>query len=180
VKYRTMKFCINKNSKGVTLLELLVAIAIFAVVITLVVTLFVTALKGQRKAIAMQNVQDNARFLLDFIVKELRMGTINNSNEQSYTLSIARPDPTDPALTLNVVYSFSGGNLQRTVDGTGGPINSDQVIATGMFYVSGKISNDNAQPKVTITLKVENKGTKIEEKATINVQATLSQRVLDL
>jgi len=173
-----MKFCINKNSRGVTLLELLVAIAIFAVVITLVVTLFTTALKGQRRAVALQNVQDNARFLLDFMVKELRMSTINSASQDS--LDITRSDG------VEVTYLFSGGDLQRTVAGdaaSSGTINSQEVIVTGNFFVTGITGGpggDNLQPKITIVLKVETSGEKGEEKAAINVQATLSQRVVDI
>jgi len=69
-----------------TLIELLVAMAIFTVVITVVFGLFSTALKGQRRVIALQNIQENGRFLLEFIAKELRMSKINTANGTSTTL----------------------------------------------------------------------------------------------
>ncbi|OGZ31850.1 MAG: hypothetical protein A2V69_03770 [Candidatus Portnoybacteria bacterium RBG_13_40_8] len=157
------------------MVELIVTVAIFIIAITIVASLFVSTLKGFRKNIALQNVQDNARFMIDFMTKELRMSTINNTtNGESYALSIIRSDNT------NVSYSFSGGNLIRAGSSTG-PINSAGIIVTGRFYISG-IGSDAYQPKVTMVLKVEDLGTNPEERAVINVQATLSQRnpILDL
>ncbi len=174
-----MNYLIKKKNKGLTMLELLVAIAIFVIVITLVVTLFLSTLKGYKKNLALQNIQNNARFLLDFITKELRMSKINNPNGASSYLSITRNDPTDPSVSLNITYFFSENDLVRSIsDGPTGPINSDEVITSGRFYVLG-IGNDNIQPRVTIVLKVENKGVRAEEKASITLQATLSQREVE-
>ena len=166
-----MRHLIKRKDKGFTMVELIVAIAIFSIVITIVVSLFMTALKGYRKNLALQNVQDNARFIVDFIAKELRMATINSGTSNS--LNITRSDGTA------VTYLLSSNNLTRTAGGTSGPINSDEVTVNGNFYVSG-IGGDSFQPKVTIGLKVENKGTRPEEKAVINIQTTLSQRNLDI
>lgn len=167
-----MKRLIKIKDKGLTMLELLVAMAIFSIVITIVVSLFMTALKGYRKNLALQNIQDNARFLLDFIAKELRMATINSGTSSS--LNITRSDGTA------VTYSFGGGNLTRTTSETSGPINSEKIIVNGSFYVSGITGGDELQPKVTIALKIEDQGTKPQERAAINIQVTLSQRDLDI
>ena len=46
-------------NKGFTLIELLVSVAIFMVVITVVLSLFTTGLIGQRKVIALQDIQES-------------------------------------------------------------------------------------------------------------------------
>src|SRR4030043_557205 len=100
-----MKHLIKKKNSGLSMVELIVTVAIFIIAITIVASLFVSTLKGFRKNIALQNVQDNARFMIDFITKELRMSTINSADSNnSPTLSIIRSDNT------NVSYSFSGCN----------------------------------------------------------------------
>lgn len=184
MKYRVIKLCINKSSKGVSLLELIVAIAIFSIVITLVVSLFMTALKGQRRVIALQNAQDNARFLLDFMAKEIRQSTITTlATGPSYSLDITRPDG-----VTKIRYVFNANNIERNIiegDGASGPINSGQVTVTGRFFIggtSGGPGGDNLQPKVTIALKVQTIGSKVEETAIINLQTTLSSRnpIIDL
>lgn len=158
----------KKCTKGLTLIELLVAMAIFVVVLTVVFGLFSSAIKGQRRVIAMQNIQENARFMLEFMAKEIRMSKINSSTSTS--LNITRSDG-----TTVVNYSLNNGKLYQ--DGV--QVNSDEVSVTGGFYVEG-IGADNLQPKVTIAFKVQGTGSRPEEQAFINVQTTLSQRVLDI
>jgi len=170
MKYRIKKICINKKSKGLTLIELITAIGIFSVIIVIVISLFAATLKGYRKSAALQNVQDNVRFLLDFMTKEIRQSTINSSAGEGDSLIITRPDST------SVTYAFNGTNIQRN----GSSINSENVAVSGRFLISGTTAGDNLQPKVTISLKVQTQATKAEEKASINLQATLSQRILDI
>lgn len=164
----------TRNGAGFTLIELIVAVALFITVLSVVLTLLNTALKAHRRVIALQNVEENARFLLEFMAKEIRMSTINSSTETS--LNITRSD------RELVIYTFSGGRLERTTSepSDSGPISSDQVIVNGRFYAEGIGDGDRAQPKVTITMGLEGIGAKIEEKAQINVQTTISQRNLDL
>jgi len=178
VKYKAMKFCINKNSKGVTLIELIVAMGIFSIIITLVVSLLAISLRGYRKTIALQNVQDNARFLLDFMTKEIRQSKITtlNTNGFSSSLILERPGPIVGEI---VTYNFTGTLITRADSSRSGAINSEEVTISGRFYITG-VGSDGFQPKVTVSLKVQNIGTKAEEKSFINLQATLSQRILDI
>lgn len=182
MKYRTKKICINKKSKGLTLIELIVAMGIFSIIIVIVISLFATTLMGYRKSVALQNVQDNARFLLDFMTKEIRQSKITTvvgaGGYYGNTLNIIRPDG-----TTNVTYIFDGTNIQRLEGGAGSAINSQQVIVNGGFFISGTTNGaggDSFQPKVTISLKVQTQTNKAEERATINLQVTLSQRILDI
>ena len=161
-----------KQNKAFTLIEVLIAISIFVVVITIVLSLFSAAIRGYRKVIAMQNVQENARFLLEFMTKEIRMSTISSYTQN--TLNIVRSD------NQAVAYVFSGGKLLRTSPSSSGAISSEEVFISGRFYAEGIGAGDNLQPKVTIMMSVEGIGAKIEEKAKINLQTTLSQRLIDL
>jgi prepilin-type N-terminal cleavage/methylation domain-containing protein len=184
MKYRVKKICINKKSKGLTLIELIVAMGIFSVIIVIVVGLFVATLKGYRKSAALQNVQENARFLMDFMTKEIRQSTIISGDNHS--LILERPDPSNPPAILNITYNFDGTNIQRTVAGSpssSGAINSQQVMVSGAFFISGTTGGtgaDSFQPRVTISIKVQTQATKAEERAAIDLQATLSQRILDI
>jgi len=51
-----------KNEKGVSLLELLVAVTLFSVVIISSTQIFKMVVDGQRNAIGAQNVQENIRY----------------------------------------------------------------------------------------------------------------------
>ena len=72
-----MKFLSNKKSnnkkdsfvsgRGFTMIELIIAVGIFVIIVVIVTSLLITSLKGQRKTFALQNAQDNARFLIGFM-----------------------------------------------------------------------------------------------------------------
>jgi len=164
----------KKNEKGVTLMELIISLALFSIAVIVVLGLLSMGITAQRKVLALQNVQENARFFLEFIAKEVRMGVISNSSAS--TLDIINQ------AEEGIRYSFINGNIERvTIPGNqGGPINSTDVIVSGTFYTAGIGTADNLEPKVTISLSVQGSGTKIEEQARIDLQTTLSQRTLDL
>lgn len=181
-KKKKTKKGLPAGRQGYTLIEFIVALSIFVTVIVIVLGLFSMAIKGQRKVISQQNIQENASFLMEFMAKEIRMskinGSINGSNGTFTTLKLTRSDG------INVVYSISDGKIFRN-DGTrDGQVSADEVIVTGSFYIEGvnpnPTTNDYLQPKVTIVLKIQGVGNKVEEKSEMNIQYTLSQRNLDL
>ncbi len=138
------------------------------------INLFSSALKSQRKSIAIQNVCDNARYILGFIAKEVRMGEIRTADGETATLDIAHP------VNGDISYSFSGGKIIRTDATTSGAINPDEVRVEGRFVVEGRAAYDDEQPRVTIIMKAEGSGTKPEEQAEVNLQTTLSQGNFEL
>lgn len=155
-------------------MELIVSLALFSIVIIVVLSLFSTGITAQRKVLALQGVQENARFILEFMAKEIRMSIINSSTVS--TLDITRPGGE------RIGYAFVNGDIERrTIPGSqGGAINSEGIIVNGSFYTAGIGTTDNLEPKVTIVLGVRGSGTKIEEQARIDLQTTLSQRTLDI
>lgn len=176
-----IKFILNKKSnkeRGLTMLELLIAVAIFVIVVSIVFGLFLTSLKGYRKAIAIQNVQDNARFLLSFIAKEIRMSDIRIATLNGTTpdLYITRNSP----VVEDIDYFFN--DVEGYIERNGEPMNSEEVSVTGSFYTSGVgVEAPPEQPRITILLRVETKGAqKVEERAEAVIQTTLSTRNLEL
>lgn len=65
-----------KLAKGTSLLELLVAITLFAVIILSATAIFKMVIDGQRNAIAAQNVQESIRYATERISKEIRTAQI--------------------------------------------------------------------------------------------------------
>lgn len=156
------------------MIELIVSISIFSIAIISVLSILSISITAQRKVLALQDVEDNARFILEFMAKEVRMGIINGAGTDY--LNITRSDGDV------VQYSFSEGNMIRAniSDNESGAINSDNINITGSFYTSGIGVVDNLEPKVTIALSIQGQGSKAEEQARIDIQTTLSQRTLDM
>ncbi|MFH1308845.1 MAG: prepilin-type N-terminal cleavage/methylation domain-containing protein [Patescibacteria group bacterium] len=160
--------------KAFTLIEILVALSIFMVVIIVVLTTFLSGINGQRKVIALQDVQDNARFLMNFMVKEIRMSEINSFN--SSNLNITRPD----GESVSYLFNNANGKIERTDSTTSGPISSDNVFILGGFYGSGVGKLDGLQARITIVMDVQKNSAKEQGRASIKIQTTVSQRNLDL
>ncbi len=64
----------QKNIKGFTLVEMLVAIAVFMIVMTVAVGSLVAIIDSNRKAQAIKNVINNINFALESISKDMRVG----------------------------------------------------------------------------------------------------------
>ncbi|OHA02448.1 MAG: hypothetical protein A3I44_04990 [Candidatus Sungbacteria bacterium RIFCSPLOWO2_02_FULL_51_17] len=63
------------GATGFTIMEMIIAMGIFSVVMMTSVSIIVMAQNAQIKVRNLQNVQDNIRFILEFMNKELRTGT---------------------------------------------------------------------------------------------------------
>lgn len=124
---------------GLTLIELMVAVAIFLIVLTIVVSIFVTAAKNERKAFVTQDLQDNARFIMEMIIKEARMASEIKAGSNAGQLFIINQDG-------NLVnYRFQNFNLDRENQ----PLNSSQIKVEGEFSY-GSLD----QPRVTVMIRV--------------------------
>lgn len=165
------------NEKGISLVELVVAVSVFSLVITTASGIFINALKAQKTIVAKQNVADNLRYVMEFMVKEIRM---------------AQTDTVNPDLTFNdgaavpatvkngrfskisfknmssslIVYDFdsvSNKILRNDLGGAGGAqaISSDEVLITDLKFMvnSWNLTPGPAAvaPLVTILIKAKAK-----------------------
>ncbi len=66
-----------KSAQGFTLIEIVVSTTIFAVVLTMMLTLFNYTLKINRRAEALRQATQGARNFTEFLIKEIRNGRID-------------------------------------------------------------------------------------------------------
>lgn len=66
---------IKNKKRGFTLVEMLVAIAVFMIVMTVAVGSLISIIDANRKAQAIKNVVNNINFALESISKDMRVGT---------------------------------------------------------------------------------------------------------
>lgn len=142
---------------------------------------FVSSLELQRRAVNLQQAEDNASFVLELMAKEIRVS------------QIAGPDtncPTMPAVTLsithpvngNINYSLSGNAVHRNVNGVDSVLSSNTVEFTRLrFCVFGTAIDDQEQPRVTIIAGLKSskyKGSALRQQIITDIQTTVSQRFL--
>lgn len=163
---------------GFTLIELLVAVFVFSILVTLAGGSFVSTLSLQRRALNMKNTEENGRFILELMARELRVANPINTPDTNCPVSGASSLIFQHPVNGAVVYSLSGGQVHRQVGGTDTIISSPNVeVARLNFCISGNTANDDKQPRVTVILSLKSGGTMVES-STIDLQTTVSQRVL--
>lgn len=164
-----------KNS-GFTLIELIVALGVFMVVMTISLAAFLNVMDIQKKTEAFRKVNDNLNFAMEAMMREIREGKdYCPSGCASGSFSFTNKDADTIKYELN-----TGGYIERT-KGTDAPLRmtSDGINITSLsFSVRGNVAGDKLQPLVTISIGGES-GEKEKLKSSLNLQVTVSQRKLD-
>ena len=113
-----------KGKKGLTLIELLIAIAIFTIVITLAGTLFVSGFRNYEKVSSILTGQSGTRLVMYEISKELRNATADEITINATNTSITIDD---------VTFTYSSENTYVSVTRSG----TTSIIARNIsgFYV---------------------------------------------
>ncbi|MDP3057829.1 MAG: prepilin-type N-terminal cleavage/methylation domain-containing protein [bacterium] len=165
------------NEKGISLVELVVAVSVFSMVITAASGIFINALKAQKTIVAKQNVADNLRYIMEFMVKEMRMAQTDTVNpDLTFNDGAATPVTVKNGRftkisfknmsSSSIVYDFDSVNskiLRNDFGGTGGAqaISSDEVLITDLKFM---VNNWNlttgpaaAAPFITIWIKAKAK-----------------------
>lgn len=159
------------RQRGVSLVELLVAVALFGVIVGAVSTIAASVIKAQRKAFALQNVQETSRYLLEVMGKEMRMSSINSAAGSNMpVLSITN------AQGAVMEYEFDGVGKRLLLNGRA--INPDNLEVTGGFYIRKYAFP--ASPNraiVTFILRVRTAQGRIEEQSELNLQSTIASRL---
>ncbi len=194
-------FKFQVSSSGFSLIEILVAVSLFAVAATISTGALMSITDAQQKILALRIVQDNISYALDVMGKEIRTGTsyhCGSSGDITQPQDCALGDTYfafSDALTQRVVYClgptgsdkkcFDAGaktTLKKSIDGGNNfqdLTSPDLIIINNLsFYVVGAQAGDKSQPRVTIILK-GTAGIKEKIKSSINIQTTISQRLLD-
>lgn len=167
---------------GFTLLEMIVAIGIFSIAVLFSVSSFLSLQSAEKKIQSSVNVQNNLRFAMEIMAKEIRTGELYHCAED---LGVQPLDCAsgDSSLTFKntagqtVIYRKINSGLHKSSDGgvVFQPLTSSDITVDDLkFYVNGAPSNDNLQPRVLITLKAS--GRVGVSEIVYNLQTSVSQR----
>ncbi|MEK7133036.1 MAG: type II secretion system protein [Patescibacteria group bacterium] len=195
-RYKILNTKYSARSAGFTLVEMIVAVALFAVVMLVSVGALLSLTAANRKAQALQSVINNLNVALDGMVRSIRMGSDYHCGGGTYALpqdcavggtALAfeafggnTDDPADQR-----IYSYDSGakRIYKSEDGGAHAfaITAPEVSIESMkFYVVGTARGDTTQPKVVMTVRGIAGATSIKTQTAFNIQATAVQRLLDL
>ena len=180
----------RRRAPGFTLLEMIVATGIFIVVVVASIGITISVKTAQEKASNIQNVQDNIRFAVEFMTKEIRQGT----SYQPTGCTLVSGLKQCPKITFrssrgtDVSYCKSFDNTVVVLEGPGVcetnglPLTALNVyIGQLFFYVTGdEVGAADGQPRVTLVLSGVVTGPKTQLQSTFRLQTTVTQRGRDL
>lgn len=179
------------KQKGVTLVEMLAAVAIFSITVGAISGLFISAIRAQRRVLATQELLDQTSYVLEYMGRALRMAKKDTSlvclsAEKNYENGIdwIKFLKFEYATGADVCYRFylSGNRIYESKGGAAGiALTSEKLTVNSLkFAISGDdLPTDILQPRVTIFLEIES--TRITESPPkIQIQTSISQRNLDM
>lgn len=174
------------GKKGFTLLEMIVAVGIFTIVLTIAMSSLLNISNVYNESIYFAAVQDNLRFALEKMAKDMRVGTTYDCGG---TILIPKDCPGGSSiLTFKgysgnvVIYRLNSGNnqIEMSVDDGASYLaltSKDISVEELKFIVEGAPSGDQKQPRILIQVKAssvfKNKTIKV------NLQTLVSSRNLD-
>ncbi|MEK7177044.1 MAG: type II secretion system protein [Patescibacteria group bacterium] len=183
---------VNKKNKGFTLVELLVAIALFITIMTVSMSSIVGILDANRKSRSLKTALSNLNLAMESMAKEMRFGTNYHCGS---TGTITTPQNCAGGGTF--VSFLSSDNLQITYSTTTTTLYkqvwpnyptppappfiavtaSEIIMDSVTFYTFGSDSSDTLQPKIIIRI-IGHAGT-IKGRSDFTLQTLVSQRFLD-
>ncbi len=167
---------------------MIISLGIFAIAVFISVGSLLALTDAQKKALVFQSTQDNLRFALDTIAKDIRLGDFYycGSDPDDIPEVFSKKDCPEGGSVftfkningLPVVLREKNRRIERSLDGSDfQPLTSGDVsIEYLIFYVLGSPDSDNLSPRATIVLRgVSGLG---RSRSELNLQTTVSQRKL--
>lgn len=141
-----------KLTLGFTLIETVIYIAIISVFLVSVIQFSTNVIRTGEKARVMNEVQQNARFALERITREIRSADSVNIGASTFdshpgVLSISKGG-------ANTVFDLSGGVL-RITEGAGSPVNltTGSVNITNLVFENFSVINRTQNIRISITVE---------------------------
>ena len=175
--------------KGFTLAEMIVALGVFSVAITIALAGFVNILDMQKRADAIRTAYDSLDFVMEIMSREIRTGTeyCISSSQGSCSPSFFHFTPASNSGENTAAYRINNNRIEIAVMPKLQSIQaSDWIAFTPLevkinnlkFKVTGNSLNDSIQPMVTIIIQAEatvKQGANVQ----LNLQTTVTQREID-
>jgi len=169
--------------RGMTLVEITVSVAIFAVVMLVVTQIFITSVRLQRAFLAKTETMNEASYLMEFVSRALRMAQKDTANTcgNGADANYGQPDGVSSIAFMTFdgkcqEFYLSGTTLEDKKNGVTSPLTSPLLQVTKFSVAAaGWDQSDYLQPRVTIALQLRD-----SVGSNFILQTTVSQRNPDI
>ncbi len=190
----------HTNEKGYSLLEMIVAIAMFATIFLMVTSIYMSLLKSQRSVIATQTIQESMKFVLELISKEMRTAVKSNDScagvlgllsddglglENKVYNTDSSSFASGEALYFKnsggkcVAYYLNGDRLMINRDGVVLPVTPNELSLSNLDF--SVVDDDvgafhSTQPTVTVKIDISYVGSKNLHNQATTLQTSITSR----
>lgn len=171
--------------KGFTLIELMTALSIFIIVMTISMGSILGAFDANRKSRSLKSVMNNLNLAVESMSREMRYGQTYHCGSGDVTLPQNCPEGGTLVSFLSseaeqITYRLNGTALERRVgEGDYVAVTAPEVVIDDLtFYVLGTDPEDTLQPKILI--KIESHAGSGRGRSDFTLQTMVSQRPLDI
>lgn len=187
----------NRIKNGYTLVEILVGIAIFALLVAGPTGLFISSLKSQNRILGLREVVDSSSYVLEYMSRALRMARkdlegncVQGGDIYNYGFPVGQNTRIIFLNYQNICQQFAlidGYRLKERKSTDGNKANFGQFMSLTsqrlsvdllQFEIKGEAQADNLQPRVTILLEMTKRA--VSGFPEVKAQTTISQRDLDV
>jgi prepilin-type N-terminal cleavage/methylation domain-containing protein len=183
----------SKTNTGFTLVEMMVAIAVFSIVMVAAMSALLNVIDANNKARAIKTAINNVNFALEGISRDMRMGTDYGCIDEGGDDTVCSNVGGNVGIKYKSPRAYSGKYAYYKFQGTAileclqkeesticsdnafVPITSSEVeITNAVFYVLGTNPLELKQPRMILTLS--GKAGKDKIATTFDLQTSISQR----
>lgn len=164
----------SKSYSGFTIVELLVAMSLFTILITIAAGGFVRAIRTQQAIVSLIDANNNASLALEQMAREMRTGTsFNNIGASEVQFVNAYGDI--------IHYHLNGSVIERGIEDSLGnvvynPITASTVNVSNLtFIMLDPAKNPGYPPRITIDFTIATTNPYLNGVST-NIQTTVSAR----
>lgn len=176
---RKIETIFGQRERGFTIIELLVAMALFITIMIMVSVIFITAIRSERGITALIAANDSVFLTLEQMAREIRVGrgfaVSNMPPKISFTNTVG------DLIEYSYVTGGPLGWIERSVNG--GPpqkITADNVNISDFDIIArGQAVSDGFPTRITLTLSVGTLGVPSVANAFTDIQTTITVRNLD-
>lgn len=194
----TTEKSIKKNKQGFTLVEIIVATGLFATLVIAIMDIMIAAANAQRKISNIQAVQDNVRFSIELMAREMRTGERFRLVSHPCAFNLGEGiEFTNLTAGGRRYYYLADSDSNSSPDSiwrvampsdididcaSAAKFTADEVIVEYMrFYLHGQVLGpSDGQPRITIVLGARSRDQKIVSETSMQIQTSITPRVRDL
>ena len=172
------------KTRGFTLVEVLVSLAIFTIIGGIAFNLLISAIGVQRNALSRQVLVDQTSFVIEYMSRSIRQAQkdeVGSCISPGLNYELSSPNPTeirfiDKDDNCRKIF-LDAGIIKETIITETLPLTSDDIDIQDLRFIllGATLPLDDLQPRVTFMIQAQD-----QSQNTLILQTTISQRQYDI